>query len=86
LQLGSCGEPEGDGVAGVLIVRVSRMIMLRQQVVIQKDGVVSIPAQELARALDRLRDVQIVAFKTSGEPVVPTRVVVQEEDSDGAAL
>ena len=82
LQFGTRGEPEGDGVACVFIVSCFGVIVFRQQVVIQKDRVISVRAEELARARYIVCNIQMIAVETPGEPDVPARVIVKKENTN----
>lgn len=59
--------------------------MLRQQVVIEKDRVVEILAEQFARARDIVGDVQIIAVEAFGEPDVTARVVVEQKNANRTA-
>jgi proteasome assembly chaperone (PAC2) family protein len=59
--------------------------MFRQQVVIEKDGVVKIVREQFDGALRFDGDVEVVSGETQGEPIVASLIVVKEKDADRTA-
>lgn len=79
------GEPAGDGVARPLVVEALGVVVLRQEVVVEEDHVVVVRRQKLYGARRIRRNVNRVAPELPCEPLVPQKVVVEEEDTKGSA-
>ena len=76
-------KPLRDGIASPTeIVVFVRFIMVRQKIVIEKDGVVLLFRERLHRFFDRRREVDIVALEPFHKPLVTPFIIVQDEDVD----
>ena len=60
--------------------------MLGMQVMVQKNCVVRICAQKDFGLVDVIGEIDLVAFKATCEPMVPPRVVIEQEYSNRAPL
>ena len=60
--------------------------MFRMQIVIQKNCIVRIRAQELLGLFYIVGHINEIAFETPGKPFVPSIVVIQKEHTYGVAL
>ena len=85
LQARIGGEPEGYGVASLFVVGRGGTVVFRQEVVIEEDRVIKVCAEQFLSFGDRFGDVQLVAAETSGEPLMPERVIIQQEDANRMA-
>ena len=60
--------------------------MFRMQIVIEKDCVVIIRAQEVPRLRDIVSYINHIAFEARCKPLVPSSIVIQQKDADRVAL
>jgi hypothetical protein len=60
--------------------------MFGMKIVVQKDSVVGISAQELLCMLYVIGHINKIAFETRRKPAMPSLVIVQEKNSNWMAL
>jgi hypothetical protein len=60
--------------------------MLRMKIVIEKDCVVGILAQQYLRAVDIISNVYQIAFETFGKPMMSSLVVVEQKNTNRMPL
>ena len=63
-----------------------RAIVLRLQIVIEKDRIVSSRLQKLFRFVDFANDVKMIALEAFSEPVAAPLVILKQKDADRMAL
>ena len=68
------------------VVWCGRPVMFRMKIVIEKDRVVIIGAQDLPRLLNVVRHVDHVAFEALGKSAVALLVVFEQKDADRITL
>ena len=87
LQVGSVVKPLGDGVAcSRKIVVLVAFVVVRQQVVVEKDRIKGFFFQYLFGIIDIVRDGKVVAFKAALEPPMTPIVIVEQKNSDRRAF
>jgi hypothetical protein len=80
-------KPFRNGISGGRkIVVIVGFIVMRQQIVIEENRVVSVFAQKNFSFFDRFGDVQIIAFKSFLKPAMTAVIVVQKENGNGRSF
>ena len=80
------GEKVRDGIARPGVIVSCRPVMLRLQIVIEKDRIVSSRLQKFFRFVNFANDVKVIAFEAFREPVAAPLVVLKQKDAYRMAL
>jgi len=77
LQIRICRQPGSDCVPGTLIIPIEGLVVFGMQIMIQKDCVVRVLAQQLLCLCHVVGHVDKVALESLSEPLVSALIVVE---------
>ena len=87
LQIFVFAEPLGDGVTGAgEIVVVVRFVMVRKQIVVEKDCVVGVLPEKFFGFVNCFGDVEFVAGKSFFKPAMSSSVIVKQKNCNRTAV